>query len=230
MRKTRHRRNKKFRSVKYVIWDLDNTIWIHREDEYKIVSDLFNIPDAEKMKEQYYKIFPAYDFSFRNKKVKKEKFKAIVKYHMPILEEHGISIEEFMNSWMTLQTNYVNENIYQVLDYLRKYNYKNYVLSDWFEETQIYNLREYGLLEYFEEINASDNQYLKTNPKSSNRIINPYKKEEYVIIGDSLTSDIAFANRNGIKSIWYNRLGKENNTEFKPTMEINDLIEICDIL
>jgi FMN phosphatase YigB (HAD superfamily) len=86
------------------------------------------------------------------------------------------------------------------------------------------------LLNYFEKISASDNQYLKTNPKSSERIVGQARKNEYVIIGDSLTSDIAFANRNNIKSIWYNRLGKENNTEFIPTIEIRDLREIFQYL
>ena len=224
------KRNKKLHGVKNVIWDLDNTIWIHREDEYKMVSEFFNINDCDKMKEQYYKIFSAYDFSFRNKKVKKEKFKAIVKYHMPILEEHGIGVDEFMNSWMTLRTNYLNDGVCEILKYLKKRNYKNYVLSDWFEETQLYNLKEYGILDYFEEISASDNQYLKANPKSDGRIVDSQKKDEYVIIGDSLASDIAFANRNQIRSIWYNRLRKENNTELTPTIEIGNLRQIINYL
>ena len=230
MSRTRHIRDRKLRKVRNVIWDLDNTIWMHRADEHVMVSELFNIPDTEKMKEQYFKIFPAYDFSFRNKKVKKEKFKAIIRYHMPILEEHGIDIDEFMNSWMTFQTTYLNDGVYEVFEYLKKRNYKNYVLIDWFEETQIHNLKEYDLLDYFEEISASDNQYLKTNPKSSQRLIDSRKINKYVIIGDSLISDIAFANRNHIKSIWYNKSGKENNTEFRPTIEIRDLREICDYL
>lgn len=49
------------------------------------------------------------------------------------------------------------------------------------------------------------------------------------MIGDSLTNDVAFAGKLGIKSIWYNRDGKLNNTTNIPTLEINSLLELKSI-
>lgn len=52
------------------------------------------------------------------------------------------------------------------------------------------------------------------------------KREESVIIGDSLTSDIQGGANAGITSIWFNPNGKENNTGICPDYEIRSLAEI----
>ena len=56
------------------------------------------------------------------------------------------------------------------------------------------------------------------------------KKEECLMIGDSLSSDIAGANAVGMDCVWLNRKGKENDTPFSPTYEITSLREIFSIL
>ena len=54
--------------------------------------------------------------------------------------------------------------------------------------------------------------------------------KETVMIGDSLTADILGANNYGIKSIWYNHLGKENKTNIFPTYQVNNLNQIKNLL
>lgn len=49
------------------------------------------------------------------------------------------------------------------------------------------------------------------------------KKDEIVIIGDSLTSDIQGGNNAGIAVIWYNKEHKKNNSNLRIDYEINDL-------
>ena len=51
-------------------------------------------------------------------------------------------------------------------------------------------------------------------------------KNKIIIIGDSLSADIAGGNNAGIDSCWYNPNGAENHTEVVPTYEINDLSQI----
>ena len=53
---------------------------------------------------------------------------------------------------------------------------------------------------------------------------------EYLIIGDSLSSDISGGAKVGIKTCWYNPNHKENNTDLKPDYEIDDLIQVIKIL
>ena len=51
------------------------------------------------------------------------------------------------------------------------------------------------------------------------------KKETTLIIGDSLTADIAGGNNAGIDSCWFNERGYINDTVIKPTYEIRRLAE-----
>lgn len=62
------------------------------------------------------------------------------------------------------------------------------------------------------------------------RAIGPVDKNRVIMIGDSLTGDIAGGNRSGIKTCWYNPSGLINETEAAPDYEINDLHEVMPIL
>ena len=48
-------------------------------------------------------------------------------------------------------------------------------------------------------------------------------KDKMLIIGDSLTADIAGGNNAGIDSCWFNAQGAKNLTNIKPTYEIREL-------
>ena len=54
-------------------------------------------------------------------------------------------------------------------------------------------------------------------------------KEEALMVGDNLMTDILGATRAGIKSVWINRHDKERN-EVVPDFEIHHLVELFDIL
>jgi putative hydrolase of the HAD superfamily len=55
------------------------------------------------------------------------------------------------------------------------------------------------------------------------------KKEEVIMVGDNLMTDVLGANRAGIKTVWINRHNKERN-EVIPTYEIQHLEELLPIL
>lgn len=52
------------------------------------------------------------------------------------------------------------------------------------------------------------------------------KKEECLMIGDSLASDMAGAIAAGIDCCWFNPQKKPNETQIRPTYEISDLAEV----
>ena len=60
--------------------------------------------------------------------------------------------------------------------------------------------------------------------------IDDFKKEEAVIVGDSLTSDIKGGIAVGIKTVWYNPCGKAASTDLLPTAEISSLAELVGVL
>ena len=60
--------------------------------------------------------------------------------------------------------------------------------------------------------------------------IEDFKKENAVIIGDSLSSDIQGGANTGVKTIWFNPKREENNSSVKPDYEVSDLKEIEKLL
>jgi putative hydrolase of the HAD superfamily len=52
------------------------------------------------------------------------------------------------------------------------------------------------------------------------------REKEIIHIGDSLETDILGANQAGIKSVWLNRRGEENQTHIVPDYEIRSLTEL----
>ncbi|MEY8338227.1 YjjG family noncanonical pyrimidine nucleotidase [Lachnospiraceae bacterium 62-35] len=60
--------------------------------------------------------------------------------------------------------------------------------------------------------------------------IRPMDKNKVLIVGDSLTSDIAGGNRVGIKTCWYNPKALINDTSVKADYEIQNLGDILKLL
>ena len=60
--------------------------------------------------------------------------------------------------------------------------------------------------------------------------IGEYKKDEILIVGDSLTSDIQGGNHAGIVTCWFNPKKKKNDTQLRIDYEITDLMQVLDIL
>ena len=56
--------------------------------------------------------------------------------------------------------------------------------------------------------------------------IGEHAKDEVLIVGDSLTSDIQGGVNAGIKTCWYNPKGVENTSALKPDYEIKDVEEV----
>lgn len=55
-------------------------------------------------------------------------------------------------------------------------------------------------------------------------------KDDVVMVGDNLNTDILGASRAGIQTVWVNRKGKKNETDVTPDHEISHLSELFDIL
>ena len=56
--------------------------------------------------------------------------------------------------------------------------------------------------------------------------IGEFSREEVLIVGDSLTSDIRGGINAGIKTCWYNPKGVENTSGMAPDYEIKDVAEV----
>ncbi|WP_312060474.1 YjjG family noncanonical pyrimidine nucleotidase [Anaerotignum sp.] len=121
------------------------------------------------------------------------------------------------------------ENALEVVKKLHK-THELYVVTNGLASTQEKRLTDSGLAPYFNAIFVSEVIGLqKPMPEYFDycfeRIPN-FQKEEAIIIGDSLSSDIQGALHAGIDSCWFNPNKVVNETVFQPTCEIQSLIEL----
>lgn len=95
-------------------------------------------------------------------------------------------------------------------------------------------LLKINCIDFVNEILSADMfGYMKPNEeffKAIEKILNNYNRDEYMIIGDSLKSDIGFAMKCNFDSCWFNRNNEKLSDEYKPTMVINSLKKLIEIL
>lgn len=221
------------KEVRTVIWDCDNLMWFHKPEEPQITAKALGIAELEEFSIEFYKFFESFMEYFKNKKVNMKETLRLVERNMPILDIYGISPEKFMTAHeeLKIEVNDFNYDTLILMKYLREKNIRSVVKSDWWRNVQEGIMNYYGVMDYIEELHCCDNAYLKCNPLSAECIVKPGKEEQYIVIGDSLRSDIVFANHAGIKSIWFNHDGKNTNqTPYNPTFEVNSLVDIIGIL
>lgn len=111
---------------------------------------------------------------------------------------------------------------------------KQYVVSNGTIIAQTVKLKNSGFGELMDGVFLSEQLgYEKPNVKFFDKMfeaIGDISKEEVLIVGDSLTSDIKGGNNAGIKTCWYNPGHTQNKLDVRVDFEIHDLHEIYDVL
>lgn len=144
----------------------------------------------------------------------------------------GIEFENAFQKYFKTQYKFVDGAV-ELVEYLAS-KYDLYVASNSLLETQVSRLTSAGLYKYFKRLFVSDAiGYQKPTKEFFEGCfcqIPNFKKEETIIIGDSLSSDIKGGCMVGIKTCWFNSKQIKNNTEYKADYEITSLDEIKNIL
>jgi putative hydrolase of the HAD superfamily len=116
----------------------------------------------------------------------------------------------------------------QILNYLSEKEYRLHLITNGFEKTQHNKLKNSGLDKFFNEVITSES----SNSLKPHREIFDYalkktgaKKEESIMIGDSLEVDIQGAMNAGIDQVYVNHILNENLT-IKPTYTVYSLKEL----
>lgn len=109
-----------------------------------------------------------------------------------------------------------------------------YIITNGTANTQYKRLRDAGLLPYFRHIFISE-EIGSRKPMieffdACFQKLPHLSPKDVLIIGDSLSSDILGGNRAGIDTCWMNSLRKENDTDAKPTYEIQKLTQLYEII
>lgn len=125
------------------------------------------------------------------------------------------------------------DDAYEIIEELSK-KYRIIILTNGLKEVQKTRVRQSILAPFIETTIISDEiGIMKPDPKIIDYtldFINHPSKNDIVLIGDSLTSDIQCGFNAGIDTIWYNPKKINNKLEKDPTYTISDLKELLTLL
>ncbi len=143
--------------------------------------------------------------------------------------------DEFNNKYLDNLSNhcYLFDHAIETLEYLSKKTHL-VIMTNGVQRAQKNKMQRSGLNKYFEHVIISDIVgYHKPNTKIFDYLtenIGVYKKEDMIIIGDSLSSDIKGGNNYGIDTCWFNPKSKKKDQDVSIKYEIKNLKELVDIL
>ncbi len=227
--------------IKYIFWDIDGTLLDFSYCESYALKKTYGAFGYELSDEDvavYSKINDGYWTRFDRGEIAKAqiyemRFKEFFKYlgveDMPDVNRMNEIFQPALG-----EVTKANDNAEQVLDALRRKGHRQYVITNGSKVSQDGKLAVSGLGKYFDDIFISEEMgSQKPNAEFFQMCfdrIKGFERESAIIIGDSLTSDIRGGNNAGIKTCWYNPLGKEKTAEADIDFEIRDLSEIFTII
>ena len=119
-----------------------------------------------------------------------------------------------------------------VQDLSQKYDL--YLVTNGSVSIQNGRLESAGIVKYFKGIFVSEEIGFNKPSKEYFEIcferMQKVDRENVIIIGDSLTSDIQGGINAGITTVWFNPSCEENNTQIKPDYEIHKLMQFKELL
>ncbi len=144
----------------------------------------------------------------------------------------GIEVENRFRYYLNMQHEFV-EGAEELLEKLGGL-YKIYIVTNGVSHTQYKRIKDANLEGFFTEIFVSEDiGYQKPSKKYFEEVarkIEGFEPERTLIVGDSLTADIAGGMEFGIDPCWLNQNSAPNTTNISPTYEIKKLSDLYDIL
>ena len=211
--------------IKYILWDIDNTLlnfdlaeeasMINGFEKFGIkVTDENALPSYKKINDKYWK-------RLENGEIDRDEVllgrfrefftKYNIDYDDNLVENFNLNFQKELGRQV-----FFHDHAKEVLNELKN-NYKQYAVTNGSKIAQTGKITNSGLdnKAFFDKIFEK---------------IGSTNKKEYILIGDSLTSDIRGANNAAIKNIWFNPNTNINETKIKVDFDIKDLSEVPGIL
>ncbi len=224
--------------IKYVFLDLDDTILDFKKAEACALSKTLTehgLAPTNTILSRYSAINESFWKALERGEVTREQ--VLLDRFKVLFEEFGIDCDAFKVK--TCYEGHLGEGHYFIdgaealLEALHG-KYKLYLASNGTTHVQTGRIKSSGIARYFEEIFIS--QQIGINKPSIeffNRCfskIENFSKEETIIIGDSLSSDIAGGIAAGIHTCWFNPHNVPLPTSGKPDFTVKTLSEIPTLL
>lgn len=226
--------------IKVILWDIDGTLLSFKKAEHAAIQSCFETfalgPCTEEMIERYSVLNLSYWKRLERGEITKAAL--LVERFVEFFENEGVVCGDPAGFNAEYQvrlgdTICFNDDGYELVKGL-KGKVLQYAVTNGTKVAQDRKLSRSGLEQLFDGIFISDAVgYEKPAVEFFDRVfasIPPCKKEEMLIVGDSLTSDMKGGNNAGIRTVWYNPQGAPNTNGVAIDYEIKDLREILEIL
>lgn len=226
--------------IKTVLWDVDATLLNFELAEKAAMEKCFSMFEmgecTQEMLSRYSKINRSYWQRLERGELTKPE--VLVGRFEEFFGKEGIPVEKaaaFNEEYQVRlgDTVFFHDNAYELIKELQG-KVKQAIVTNGTVVAQERKLEKSGLNKLITDIFISDRIGAeKPSPKFFEKVweqLGPYKKEEVMIVGDSLTSDMQGGNNAGIRCCWYNPKGLKNETSVHVDYEITNLWQVKDIL
>lgn len=226
--------------IKTLLWDIDGTLLnFEKSEKYAIKKcfEIFSVGECtDEMVARYSLINRKYWEMLEKGKITKPQVLRL--RFEEFFQTEGIAfdrVDDFNKEYQVRLGDKVffSDNALETVTSL-KGKVRQYAVTNGTAVAQSRKLTRSGLIKVFDDVFISDEiGYEKPTAEffdAVQREIGPFKKDEVMIIGDSLTSDMQGGNNANILCCWYNPLSLENKSKTRIDYEIKDIGEIFDIL
>ncbi|KDN58007.1 YjjG family noncanonical pyrimidine nucleotidase [Exiguobacterium sp. AB2] len=219
-----------------ILFDVDDTLLDFKQSEHVALQQLlaaYNVHMTDELKQQYVTINNGLWRAFERGEVGRED--VLMGRHTQLFDTLGITIDaheaeqryrDHLHSGV-----HIIDGALELVQTLSE-QYPLYIVTNGVTETQFKRLEASGLLPYFQDVFVSD-------ATGSQKPMKPFfdyvfdrvphvAPERGLIVGDSLTADIAGGRMYGLDTCWYNP--HEIAASVETTYEIQDLHELKSIL
>ena len=228
------------KTIKYLLWDIDGTLFNFELAEDKAIYNCFRDFKlgncTNEMLEKYKVINKKYWHRLECEEISKKEvlegrfceFFSVYGFDLSIVSQFNQAFQIYLGNIVYYNTH--AEETIQIL----KDKYLQYATTNGTSIAQRIKLEKSKLNEVFDDIFISEEiGFEKPSVDYYKKVfqrIGSNNTEEYLMIGDSLTSDMKGGNNVGIMTCWFNPRKKKNDTNIKVDYEIHDLKEIIGIL
>lgn len=227
--------------MKYEVlfFDADDTLFDFKKSEDFALNKLMASLDTNLSKKDCVDIYKAINtkiwIEFEQKLISSNELK--VERFRRFANEIGLSCnpEDLSNMYVNFlaEASFLYDESEELLSYLSK-KYKIVIITNGLLSVQNNRIKKSIVNHYFDDVIISDEiKIAKPDSKIFEyalNSINHNKKETVLMIGDSLSSDIKGGANFGIDTCWFNSNKKVNNSNVRPTFEINTLLQLKELL
>ena len=227
------------KNIRHIFFDLDNTLWDHRNNAYLTLKEIYkreNVQEKynlgfEDFHREYFTINERLWAQIRDGEIDKEYLRKHRFYDSFLffgIDDYDLA-QVFEQNFLDEILNYNDlvEGAFELLEYLSEKGYMLHILSNGFKEVTYRKCELSGIQNYFKTITSADELNVrKPQPEIYEYALKKAnaKKEESIMIGDDWIADVEGALSFGIDAVFFD-VFKDNfgNDEVKVIRELKEL-------